>query len=86
MEYTNDFFTQRLSKDSAAYIKYLRIERQLTFEEIYVLAIHAFKELKAHSEAKKEEEKGAETAIGHSLCGAAMLYLDELQDVDKWFW
>ncbi len=77
-----DFFTHQLSIDSASYIKYLRLERQLTFSEIYLLVT------KVHSELKVKSEliESTDLSKGQALCTAAMCYLNDFENVDEWFW
>ncbi len=82
MQVLHDFFTQKLSTHSSNYIKHLRLERQLDFMQIYELSIYEYKELKV----KDEMISGSKIAMGHSLCTAAMEYLNESDQVDDWFW
>jgi hypothetical protein len=82
MSSLNIFFAEQLSDVSAAYIKYLRLERRLEFSEIYNLVTQEHKEL----EVKDESIKSNNIAKGHSLCTATMVYLNELGNLDNWFW
>jgi hypothetical protein len=77
-----DFFSQNISEKSAAYIKHLRLERQLDFITIYELCEREFSELRADIEF----EKNSVSALGHALCTATMHYLNEFNLVDEWFW
>jgi hypothetical protein len=77
-----NFFSQNISEKSAAYIKYLRIERQLDFIKVYELSSREYKELKTDIEF----DKNSTAALGHTLCTATMNYLNDFENVDNWFW
>jgi hypothetical protein len=76
------YFTQHLNQESAEFIKFMRLNRQLSFAYIYKLATHAYSELRIND----EELINHEMALGHTLCTATMFYLGEMDMEDNWFW
>jgi hypothetical protein len=76
------YFTQQLNQESAEFIKFLRLNRQLSFAYIYKLAAHSFSELRIYD----KELIHHEMALGHTLCTATIFFLGEMDMVDDWFW
>jgi hypothetical protein len=76
------YFTQQLTHESADFIKFLRLNRQLSFAYIYKLAAHTYSELRIVD----KELINHEMALGHTLCTASMHFLNETDWMDDWFW